>query len=74
MLHQVALLVTLAACINHAVTEELKFQLYAYGSGIKPGLQLFYGDGQLILVPCGADQELTGSQDKRTLVQAPQHS
>ncbi|KAF2687907.1 hypothetical protein K458DRAFT_414976 [Lentithecium fluviatile CBS 122367] len=46
MFCKVTVLVALAACAESVVSAGVEFHLYAYGNGIKSGLQLFYGDGQ----------------------------
>ena len=47
MLLKLPLLSVLAASVQVAFAADAQnFKLYAYGTGIKPGLRLFYGDGQ----------------------------
>jgi hypothetical protein len=65
MFLQIALLIALAVYVDYAISAELNFQLYAYGTGMKPGLQLFYGDGQLVPVPRQMQWTLTSVKDKR---------
>ncbi|KAF2661806.1 hypothetical protein K491DRAFT_687202 [Lophiostoma macrostomum CBS 122681] len=47
MIFKVSLYAALLACIGTATSNQhmTDFKLYAYGSGLKPGLRLFYGDG-----------------------------
>lgn len=45
MLYQLYLVTVLVACVDSVVSAQ-NFSLYAYGTGITSGLQLFYGDGQ----------------------------
>lgn len=41
-----SLLALSLAYLGQAVSAQSNFSLYAYGKGIEPGLQLFFGDGQ----------------------------
>lgn len=45
MVSKTSLLVALAAWVGNVACADLQFRLYAYGSGMKPGLQLFAADG-----------------------------
>lgn len=46
MVFKRSLLALFLVCVDKAVSAQSNFSLYAYGTGIQPGLQLFYGDGQ----------------------------
>ncbi|KAF2799929.1 hypothetical protein K505DRAFT_229909 [Melanomma pulvis-pyrius CBS 109.77] len=49
MVFKRSLLALFLVCVDKAVYAQSNFSLYAYGKGIEPGLQLFYGDGQAYL-------------------------
>ncbi|KAL1595208.1 hypothetical protein SLS60_009896 [Paraconiothyrium brasiliense] len=46
MFCKLSLITILAAYVSSAVSEDIEFQLFAYGKLASSGLQLFYGDGQ----------------------------
>lgn len=60
MFFKVSLLVVLAAWVKEIACAELQFHLYAYGTGMKPGLQLFYGDGQRFQRSCAEQKTYLG--------------
>jgi len=45
MVFQRSLLALVFVCASEIVSAQSNFSLYAYGTGITPGLQLFFGDG-----------------------------
>ncbi|KAF2267367.1 hypothetical protein CC78DRAFT_577078 [Lojkania enalia] len=45
MIFELSFLAVLLARVECAVSSQSNFSLYAYGTGLNPGLRLFYGDG-----------------------------